>query len=112
MEAKYQGAISNIEKGKRRIQQERQQKATKEKEEKKSRSSRRGIKFRTTSKIKENPDPQRKIDEKTLSDAEDEKFADKEIPLLYRKFTKRYPFGNVHVALMFGPLMIENGVPK
>lgn len=47
-----------------------------------------------------------------MSDVEEEKLASKEIPLLYRKFTNRYPFGNVHVALMFGPLMIENGVPE
>lgn len=73
---------------------------------------RRGVKSRKTLTGKKDTDPQHQAEEKTLSDAEDEKLAEKEIPLLYRKFTKRYPFGNVHMALMFGPLMIENGVPE
>jgi hypothetical protein len=38
--------------------------------------------------------------------------ADEDIPLLYRQFAERYPFGNVHMALRVGPLVIENGVKK
>ncbi|KAF3481516.1 uncharacterized protein GIQ15_04275 [Arthroderma uncinatum] len=36
--------------------------------------------------------------------------ADGDIPLFFRKFTEKYPFGNVHMALRVGPLVIENGV--
>ncbi|KAI9779636.1 MAG: hypothetical protein M1839_007301 [Geoglossum umbratile] len=36
--------------------------------------------------------------------------ADGDIPFFLRKYTERYPFGNVHMALRVGPLVIENGV--
>ncbi|KAE8351976.1 hypothetical protein BDV28DRAFT_149485 [Aspergillus coremiiformis] len=36
--------------------------------------------------------------------------ADEDIPLFFRQFTEKYPFGNVHMALRVGPLVIENGV--
>jgi hypothetical protein len=38
--------------------------------------------------------------------------ADEDIPLFFRRFTSRYPFGNVHMALRVGPLVIENGVAQ
>jgi hypothetical protein len=38
-----------------------------------------------------------------------EEEADSEIPTFMKKYTERYPFGNVHMALRFGPLLIENG---
>jgi hypothetical protein len=38
--------------------------------------------------------------------------ADTDIPLFFRKYTTKYPFGNVHMALRVGPLVIENGVAK
>jgi hypothetical protein len=31
---------------------------------------------------------------------------------IVRKLLGKIPFGNVHMALMFGPLVIENGVPE
>lgn len=40
----------------------------------------------------------------------DEKDAEEDIPFFMRKITDRYPFGNVHMALRFGPVIIENGV--
>ncbi|KAJ6445098.1 gliotoxin biosynthesis protein GliK [Purpureocillium lavendulum] len=33
-----------------------------------------------------------------------------DVPFYVRSITERYPYGNVHMALRFGPLMIENGV--
>ncbi|ORY16587.1 hypothetical protein BCR34DRAFT_671613 [Clohesyomyces aquaticus] len=33
-----------------------------------------------------------------------------DIPFFLREFAERYPFGNVHIALRVGPLLIENGV--
>lgn len=41
-----------------------------------------------------------------------EKDADDDIPFFMRKFTDTYPFGNVHMALRVGPLMLENGVEQ
>ncbi|KAK0622257.1 hypothetical protein DIS24_g11246, partial [Lasiodiplodia hormozganensis] len=35
---------------------------------------------------------------------------EEEIPFYLRHYTKKYPFGNVHMALRIGPLTIENGV--
>lgn len=37
---------------------------------------------------------------------------DESIPFFMRKFANKYPFGNVHMALRFGPLLIENGVEQ
>ncbi|KAK4233025.1 hypothetical protein C8A03DRAFT_39296, partial [Achaetomium macrosporum] len=36
--------------------------------------------------------------------------ADEDIPSFFRRFMSKYPFGNVHMALRVGPLVIENGV--
>jgi hypothetical protein len=36
--------------------------------------------------------------------------SDEDIPFFMKDFTDRYPFGNVHMALRFGPLLFENGV--
>jgi hypothetical protein len=38
--------------------------------------------------------------------------ADEDVPFFMRKYTERYPFGNVHTALRIGPLVIENGVSQ
>lgn len=38
--------------------------------------------------------------------------ADTDIPLFFRRFAKKYPFGNVHMALRIGPIVIENGVAQ
>ena len=111
MEAKYQGTISKIEKGQKNVQKNSQTKKDDQTTDK-SRSRRRGIRRRVRPKNPPKADPQAKTEEKTMSDVEDEQQADKDIPFLYRNIARRYPFGNVHVALMFGPLMIENGVPE
>lgn len=42
----------------------------------------------------------------------EEKEADDDIPFFIRRYTEQYPFGNVHMALRIGPLIIENGVAK
>lgn len=38
--------------------------------------------------------------------------ADTDIPRFLRKQAQKYPFGNVHMALRVGPLIIENGVSQ
>ena len=38
--------------------------------------------------------------------------ADEDIPFFFRKYTEKYPFGNVHMALRVGPLLVENGVAQ
>jgi len=38
--------------------------------------------------------------------------ADDDVPFLLRSVTDKYPFGNVHMALRVGPLIIENGVKQ
>jgi hypothetical protein len=38
--------------------------------------------------------------------------ADEDIPFFLRKYTEKYPFGNVHMALRIGPILIENGVSQ
>ena len=44
--------------------------------------------------------------------AVEEEEANDDIPSFMRPFTDRYPFGNIHMALRFGPLLIENGVKQ
>jgi len=41
-----------------------------------------------------------------------DEYHDEDIPLHIKRYTDRYPFGNVHVSLMVGPLIIENGAKK
>jgi len=38
--------------------------------------------------------------------------ADEDIPFFLKEFAERYPFGNVHIVLRVGPILIENGVRK
>jgi hypothetical protein len=38
--------------------------------------------------------------------------ADEDIPFFLKEFAERYPFGNVHMALRLGPILIENGVRR
>jgi hypothetical protein len=38
--------------------------------------------------------------------------ADNDIPLFFRKTVEKYPYGNVHMALRIGPIVIENGVSQ
>jgi uncharacterized membrane protein YgcG len=47
---------------------------------------------------------------RTVINVLDEKEASRDIPFYIRMFTDRYPFGNVHMSLQLGPLLIENGV--
>lgn len=42
--------------------------------------------------------------------AVEEAEADKDIPYYLRQYAEKYPFGNVHMALRIGPIVIENGV--
>lgn len=48
----------------------------------------------------------------STTSAATESKADEDIPLFFRQFTEKYPFGNVHMALRVGPLVIENGVSQ
>ena len=42
----------------------------------------------------------------------DETEAENDIPYFFRRYTEKYPFGNVHMSLRVGPLVIENGVEQ
>jgi hypothetical protein len=37
---------------------------------------------------------------------------DEDIPFFLREFMNKFPFGNVHMALRIGPLIIENGAKR
>lgn len=43
---------------------------------------------------------------------EEEEQADDKVPILLQYYFQKYPFGNVHMALRLGPLLIENGQPQ
>lgn len=38
--------------------------------------------------------------------------ADEDVPFFLKRYTENYPFGNVHMALRLGPLVLENGVAQ
>jgi hypothetical protein len=42
----------------------------------------------------------------------EEAAGDTDIPLFFRGYTEKYPYGNVHMALRVGPIVIENGVSQ
>lgn len=42
----------------------------------------------------------------------EEAAGDTDMPLFFRKHAEKNPFGNVHMALRVGPLVIENGVSQ
>ena len=44
--------------------------------------------------------------------AVEEAEADEDIPFFLRQYTEKYPFGNVHMALQIGPVVVENGVAQ
>lgn len=57
-----------------------------------------------------NPSERAAASETAAVHEEDE--ADDDIPWFLRKYAEKYPFGNVHMALRVGPIVIENGVAK
>lgn len=38
--------------------------------------------------------------------------ADDDVPFFLKRYTENYPFGNVHMSLRLGPLVMENGVAQ
>jgi hypothetical protein len=42
----------------------------------------------------------------------EEAAADTDMPLFFRGYTEKHPYGNVHMALRVGPIVIENGVSQ
>ena len=44
--------------------------------------------------------------------AVEEAEADDDIPFFLKRYAEKYPFGNVHMALRIGPVVIENGVAQ
>ena len=122
-EAKYDGMQTVTTKtmkrsGKRQLHELREQdaKAQKEEKEKKEKGAtrtadrqRRKVKILTQPSLQ---DSSQKILASGSTPAAAEQEADKDIPFLFRPYTEKYPFGNVHMALRIGPLIIENGVSQ
>jgi hypothetical protein len=57
-------------------------------------------------------DPGNRVAEQGNSTGFEEDEANQEVPFWLRQYTNKYPFGNVHMALRVGPLIIENGVDQ
>jgi hypothetical protein len=122
-EAKYDGmqtVATKITKrrGKEQLREllEQDAKARKEEKEKKEKwatrtadHQRRKVEILTQPSLQ---DSSQKILARGSTPAAAEEEADKDIPFLFRPYTDKYPFGNVHMALRIGPLIIENGVSQ
>lgn len=107
-EAKYYGMLSKHEKhinlsDQRRLDERRRE------EEMERRSRIRGPSVAHQSSL---VNSSQRIAAAGTSAALEEEIADDDVPFFMRKFTNRYPFGNVHMALRVGPLIIENGVEQ
>jgi hypothetical protein len=107
-EAKYQGMLSKHEKYVNLSDQKWMDEKRRE-DEKWVRPRNRGLK---TAHQKSLVNPNERVAEGGTSTVFEEDEADDDVPFFMRKFTNRYPFGNVHMALRVGPLIIENGVEQ
>jgi hypothetical protein len=111
-EAKYLGMLSKHEKqtdlsDQRRINEDREQR----RRDLAAAAKRRGTALRVAQQASL-IDPSNRIAEAGGSAALEEVEADKDVPFFLRKFANNYPFGNIHMALRVGPLVIENGVEQ
>lgn len=110
-EAKYEGLVGKLNRGSNLSERKKQD------EERDAQKDRKGPRKQKLTKRK-----MKKANAKAMVDVEtalreriqtqalvrDEEGAG--VPFLLRSAVNRYPFGNVHMSLMFGPLRIENGV--
>ncbi|KAH8587283.1 hypothetical protein B0O99DRAFT_556899 [Bisporella sp. PMI_857] len=115
-EAKYDGMQTTIKKriklGEEKRMHEEQAKKNKEieakiKKKEAARVGRRNMKTVTQPSLH---DAGIKSETSGKSVSVEDQEADGDIPFFLRKYTEKYPFGNVHMALRVGPLIIENGV--
>lgn len=108
-EAKYNGMLSKQEKQVDLIDQKRLDQKRKDEEKLflKGKAPKFGV-----SQQQSLVDRNQRVAEAGNSTMLDEQEADEDIPFFLRKFTNKYPFGNVHMALRVGPLIIENGVEQ
>jgi hypothetical protein len=95
--------------------------AVREKQDKKDKASKKGDATQETKvKVTERPKTVTKQSQQApdrdgttgTAVAFEEDEADEDIPFLIRQYAEKYPFGNVHMALQVGPLVIENGVKQ
>ena len=63
-----------------------------------------GLSLQEMDKLVDSRDSFAELGQSGLRDEEDE------VPFFMRPITNKYPFGNVHMALRVGPLLVENGV--
>ena len=112
-EAKYQEMLSKYEKHINLGDQERINEARDQKQRDDDAYSAR-IRSRSLKTVNEKSlvDPRQRIAEGGNTEAFEEDEADEDVPFFMRKFANRFPFGNVHMALRVGPLIIENGVEQ
>jgi hypothetical protein len=112
-EAKYQGMLSKHEKHINLGDQKRINEAREHRQRDDDKYSvRPRLRSLKTINQKSLIDPSQRIAEGGNSKAFEEDEADEDVPYFLRKFANRYPFGNVHMALRVGPLIIENGVEQ
>ncbi|KAH0551494.1 hypothetical protein GP486_007292 [Trichoglossum hirsutum] len=111
-EAKYQGMLSEHEKHTDLSEQKRIIKAEEQKRrDLEAAKKRMGTALKVTQQASL-IDPSNRTAAAGMSAALEEDEADEDVPFFLRKFANRYPFGNIHMALRVGPLIIENGVEQ
>jgi hypothetical protein len=112
-EAKYQGMLSKHEK---RISLADQKHIDEAREAQRQREAAKAARSRGPSlKVYEQPslvDTGNRNAEAGRSTTLEESRADGDIPFFLREFVNKFPFGNVHMALRIGPLIIENGAKR
>ena len=110
-EAKYEGLLGKLDKKKdlnerKKMDQEYQAKKHRKEEQTQSTSAKKNRKA--------NPKATVQVETALRDPLETEALVRDEgsgVPIHLRRAANKYPFGKVHMSLMFGPLRIENGVP-
>jgi hypothetical protein len=112
-EAKYQGMLSNHEKRVSLGDQKHIHEAWEVQQRRETAKAARAVGPHL--KVYEQPslvDTSDRMAEAGRSTALEESRADENVPFFLREFVNKFPFGNVHMALRIGPLVIENGARR
>lgn len=110
-EAKYEGLLGKLDRGMglnelKRQDEERDAKKNREEEQVQSANNKKNRKANPKAVVKVETALRESLETEALVRGEGSG-----VPFPLRRAANRYPFGKVHMSLMFGPLKIENGVP-
>ena len=110
-EAKYEGILGKLDKGMglnewKRLEEQRDAKKHRKEEQTQGANDKKNRKANPKAMVKVETALRETLETEALVRGEGSG-----VPFPLRRAANKYPFGKVHMSLMFGPLRIENGVP-